>query len=429
VCTAPGQQSSIGIVDDGNHGAIVAWRDTRTDTDYYATRVLANGQLAPSWPVNGTPIVALAGAQINASFTSDGHGGIFATWQDARGGPDFDIYAQHLLVTGATAAGWPVNGRAVCTAIGVQQFPSITADPAGGVFVGWEDYRAGASSDIYVQHVQPGGIVDPAWPANGSAACTAVGNQTRPRVLAEGTGGVYVAWIDARLGSIPTLFAQHLLPQGGIDPVWPPGDLEFCAAFGSHANLTFLSDGTEGALITWDDGRGGLHVYAHHLLINGTVDAAWPTDGRAVSGAVGSQNANGAAIPDGSGGLIVAWTDTRTGTVDIYGQRVQANGALGGTIVGVAPTTPPDFSLGPVTPTPSLSGRLGLHFTLPGTGTVHLELFDAAGRRLAERDLGSLSAGSHTFVWELSRPMPPGLHLVRMQYGHQARTLRAVLLE
>lgn len=432
ICTAAGLQSGIGIVTDGAHGAVIGWRDTRNDTDYYAARVLANGVLDPAWQANGSPICVFAGAQLNAAFLSDGSGGLFATWQDTRGGATADIYAQHLLVNGAIAPGWPVNGTAVCTATGVQEFPAITGDGAGGIFVGWEDLRGGATSDVYVNHIQSNGTPDATWPTDGRAVCTATGNQTRPRVLGDGSGGVLAAWIDARLGSNPQLYAQHVLSTGSLDPALPAGDVALCLAFGSHSNLVLMPDGTGGALVAWDDGRSGLHIYAHHLLHSGLVDSSWPADGRAVSNAAGSQSAGGAGIPDGSGGLILAWTDTRsqatTGS-DIYGQRVQANSQLGGTVVGVSSVSRPGFVLRTPTPTPSRRSGLRINFTLPDEGAVFITLLDVGGRALRSWDLGILGAGAHEFPLGSLESLPAGVYLVRMSFHDQTLAVRAPILE
>ena len=259
----------------------------------------------------------------------------------------------------------------------------------------------------------------------------AVSSQTRARVLGDGAGGAFVAWIDARAGVNPALYAQHVLADGTLDPAWPVGDLGFNMAFGGHSNIALLPDGTGGVLAVWDDNRSGLDVYSHHLLANGAVDPGWPVDGRAVSTAAGGQNAAGAAIPDGSGGIIVAWSDTRTpaNSNDIYAQRVQANGTLGGTVVDVPRDHGSTLALEATAPTPSRGGRLGLRFTLPREGDVSVELLDVAGRRVASRDFGSMPAGRHALDWAPGVRVAPGMHLVRLRFGGETRTVRAVTLE
>ncbi|MEQ1833808.1 MAG: hypothetical protein ABL977_12195 [Candidatus Eisenbacteria bacterium] len=434
VCTAAGQQASVNLLSDEAGGAIVAWRDLRNDTDLFAARVLSNGQLDPAWAVNGNPIVSGAGGQNNMVLAPDGHGGLIATWTDTRNGASADIYAQRLLQNGSIAPGWPVNGIAVCTAVGLQQIPDIAPDAAGGAFIGWEDYRPGLTADIYIHHLRANGTLDPTWPADGSLACAAGGNQTRASVAAGAAGGVFAAWIDARSGSIPALYAQHLLANGSLDPAWPVADLNFCAAFGNHSGLVVLPDGSGGALVVWDDRRDGgvADVYAHHLLSTGAADAAWPVNGRGVSVATGSQSGAGAVLADGSGGLIVAWTDSRTFTTsnnDIYAQRVQANGTLGGSVLDVPQGRVTGLELAPLAPTPARSDRLGLRYTLPRAGHVQLELLDVAGRMLAVHDLGIQSAGPHAFDWAPQTRVHAGLQFVRLRFGGDTRTVRAVIVE
>ena len=290
------------------------------------------------------------------------------------------------------------------------------------MFVTWEDLR-GATSDVYTQHVRADGVADPAWPVDGRATCAATGNQTRPQVLGDGLGGAFVAWTDARAGLIPSLYAQHLLADGLLDPTWPSSDLNFCAVFGSHLNLVLLRDGVGGALAMWDDNRSGLNIYAHHLQLNG-VDPTWPVNGLGVSTATNSQNAAGAVIEDGSGGLIATWSDTRVSlpnSNDIYAQRVQANGQLGGTVLDAPVGRRSPFALAPPAPTPSRSGRLGVRYTLPREGHVALELLDVAGRLLATRDLGVQGAGPHAFDWDPRTRVPTGLHFVRLSFGGEKR--------
>ncbi|MEQ1833809.1 MAG: hypothetical protein ABL977_12200, partial [Candidatus Eisenbacteria bacterium] len=434
VSTAVRQQvllARTSIVSDGAGGAVIAWRDNRNDSDMFAARVLANGQVDPAWTANGIAIVSAPAAQFNGTIASDGHGGLFAVWQDRRNGPDSDIYMQHMLVTGARAAGWPVDGVPVCTENGLQSFPTLSTDTEGGVFVSWEDQR-GSSTDIFAHHIRGDGTLAPDWPVAGLPVCTSVGNQTRPQILQDDDGGAFLAWTDARAGAIPSLYAQHVLGSGSLDPLWPATDLNFCAVFGSHLNLILIPDLAGGALAVWDDSRSGLNIYAHHLLLHGAADPAWPVNGRGVCTATNSQNSDGAAIPDGSGGLFSTWIDSRTlGTTgaDIYAQRVQANGTLGGSVLDVPHGRTAGLDLAPLAPTPARADRLGLRYTLPRAGQVRLELLDVAGRMLAAHDLGVQGAGPHAYDWAPRTCIAAGLQFVRLRFGGDTRTVRAVIVE
>jgi hypothetical protein len=107
--------------------------------------------------------------------------------------------AQHVLASGHVDARWPLNGVAVSTASGPQEFPAIASDGAGGAIITWFDLRSSMSSfDIYAQHVMSTGVVDPAWPANGRALCLAAGDQLNPTIVSDGVHGAIVTWYDIR---------------------------------------------------------------------------------------------------------------------------------------------------------------------------------------------------------------------------------------
>jgi hypothetical protein len=102
----------------------------------------------------------------------------------------------------SASAEWAADPRtnlAVCTAKGNQERPAIITDGSGGAIVVWEDQRGGGW-DIYAQHVLSSGTVDPAWPGDGTIICPAPGDQRRPEPVSDGARGAIVAWEDARRG-------------------------------------------------------------------------------------------------------------------------------------------------------------------------------------------------------------------------------------
>src|SRR5262249_43218245 len=80
-------------------------------------------------------------------------GGAIVTWYDFRAGTSFDIYAQHVLLSGAVDPSWPTDGLAVSTATNDQAAPTIVSDGANGAIITWHDLRSAASYDIYTQRV------------------------------------------------------------------------------------------------------------------------------------------------------------------------------------------------------------------------------------------------------------------------------------
>lgn len=120
------------------------------------------------------------------------------------------------LATPALAA-WPnspFTNRALCAAAGDQIYPQAVPDGADGAIVTWHDYRSGTNYDIYAQRVLVSGAVDPAWPADGRALSAASGSQYRPQLVPDGAGGAVVAWQDLRGGASHDIYAQRVARFG-----------------------------------------------------------------------------------------------------------------------------------------------------------------------------------------------------------------------
>ncbi len=95
------------------------------------------------------------------------------------------------LAPSRSAAFWPTDptvNMPLSRAGGAQARPRSISDATGGALVVWEDQRSG-SSDIYAQHVLASGAVDPAWPADGRALCAAAGDQPLPTTVSADAGG------------------------------------------------------------------------------------------------------------------------------------------------------------------------------------------------------------------------------------------------
>lgn len=329
VCTAPRGQQFPAVAHDGAGGAIVTWWDLRGNLnfDIYAQRVLASGVADPAWPANGRALCTMNGDQQYPAIVPDGASGAIVVWCDARAVSSFDIYAQHVLASGAVDPAWPANGRAVCAAPGSQWFPSVASDGAGGAIVAWHDQRD-VQSDIYAQHVLASGLVDPAWPANGLLVCGAPGSQEEVQLVPDGGGGALLVWGDARGGAGIDVYAHHVLASGAVDPAWPADGLALCTAPLNQVHPRLVADGASGAVVAWADARSGAEydVYATRVLASGTADPAWPAGGLAVCVAPLDQT-QPVLVPDGAAGAIVAWTDDRGGAgSDIYARRVLAAG-------------------------------------------------------------------------------------------------------
>lgn len=317
VTTLPATQGLPQLVADGAGGVIVAWIDVRTGVyDLYAQRVNAAG--TPVWTADGVPVCTATGNQERQVLASDGAGGVIVAWADGRGA-DTDIYAQRLSASGV--AQWTANGVPVCVATATQTVPVIAPGLSGNVLIAWQDAR-GASQDIYAQHVSATGV--PQWAANGVAVCLAANEQRQPVGVADGAGGLIVAWDDYRSGSNYDIYAQRVDPGSAMQ--WTPNGVAVCAATGTQSGAQICGDGSGGAIVAWTDLRGSTtDAYAQRVLSSGLP--FWTADGVALSTAAGTQTMYSIAS-DLAGGAIGVWQDSRTGAYnDIYAQRVSHAGS------------------------------------------------------------------------------------------------------
>ena len=397
-------------------------------------------------------------------IVSDGSGGAIVTWSDGRADPNApDIYAQHARANGVIDVAWPANGRALCTAPHIQVEEAVVSDDTGGAIVAWHDERSGdySTSDIYAQHVLAGGLVDPAWPTDGRALCTAPHQQLFPAVTEDGSGGAIVAWFDIRGGDYyaADVYAQHVLAGGLVDPAWPADGRALSTAPNGQYIPTPVPDGAGGAIVVWDDWRSGkTDIYAQRVTASGQLggDQATATMASLVSvkaladrirlvwytaGAAG-HDANlyrrtadgdwvfvGTVTPDGSGFLRYEDAAVMSGTR--YGYQLGIMDAGEESFVGEAwaevPALALQLALRVAAPNPSTDGRLRVEFALRNGRLARLELMDVAGRVLNSREVGSLGPGTHSVDISGGRPLRPGIYFLRLtQGGREVRARAAV---
>lgn len=442
VCTAPGDQEDVSLLADNAGGALVIWRDFRGGTTQavFAEHVLANGSVDAAWPVNGRSLLTQPNTfdrPTRIPALADGHGGAIVVWENWNGGATDDLAAQHVRANGTLDPAWPAAGRAVCTAINNQLDPCLVADGGvtsgggSGAIVCWDDAR-GSSIDIYAQHVRADGSLDPAWPADGRLICGAAGDQVTPAAASDASGGALITWVDARSGS-GDIYAQRVLAGGGVAAGWPVDGLAVCAVTGDQVAPAATVDGFGGMLVAWVDSRNvdtGPDVFAEHVLASGALGPAWPSTGRAVCAAAGAQSGI-LMLADGSGGAILTWNDQRGGDQndDVYAQRVQANGVLGGTVVDVPFDASHALQLAAVQPNPWRGGALRLEYSLQSEQPATLEVMDIAGRRVAGEDLLPHGAGRGSTTITLPNRLAPGIYLVRLVQAGAVRTRRFAVLD
>jgi hypothetical protein len=350
ICTAANDQMSSTIITDGAGGAIITWQDYRSGTnwDIYAQRINSAGTV--QWGADGVAICTAANAQSYPTITTDGAGGAIITWADSRSGTNNDIYAQRINTAGIVQ--WIPNGVVICTATNSQNNPAITTDGAGGAIITWQDGRSGTDNDIYAQRINAAGTVQ--WTANGAAICTAENDQRFPAIIADGAGGAIITWEDSRSGINKDIYAQRINAAGTVQ--WTVNGAAISTASNDQQEPMIITDGTDGAIITWADSRSGnWDIYAQRINAAGTVQ--WTADGAAICAAASDQ-ITPIVTTDDAGGAIIAWRDDRSGNWDIYAQWINALGNVQWTADGAAICTAVGAQFNPTITTDGAGGAI-----------------------------------------------------------------------
>ncbi len=120
----------------------------------------------------------------------------------------------------------------------------------------------------------------------------------------------------------------------------PTENTAICTASGNQRDIATVSDGSGGAIITWTDSRSGTSNDIYAQRVNPSGIPQWTANGVAIC-TDSDYLYDPAIVTDGSGGAIITWTDYRSGTSeDIYAQRVNPSGIPQWTANGVAALTP-----------------------------------------------------------------------------------------
>lgn len=221
----------------------------------------------------------------------------------------------------------------VCTAQLKQIDPQSATDGRGGVITCWQDNRAGNGlfGAVYAQRLDYKGVRE--WDTNGILVSSNLLKAERPKIIADGKGGAFVAWIDYRYQASPgpssgesDVFAQHLDSTGTV--LWQAGGVVIDSNGNGKDHITLALDDSGGVYVAWDEfvnANNSNAIIAQRL--NSSGHAVW-SNALSVANVSGSQYAyEPQIVADGHGGFYAAWYDNRWSHTDIiYAQRVRANG-------------------------------------------------------------------------------------------------------
>jgi hypothetical protein len=315
---------------DGANGAFVAWVDCRNglNTDLYLQRLQSDGAIAAGWPAGGLGLVLDPEAQTLPVVAAEPSGGCWLAWADYRSG-GIDVYLTRVLADGSLAAGWPANGLAVAAANSVRTEPSLLPDGSGGVYVAWSQNAGGLQKDLQLMHVAGDGSAVPGWTDGGLALSTDTNANVASTLCPDGSGGVYACWQE--LGATATVWLRRAAADGTFPAGWssPLAVFPALVAISSAQAVPAASGGCLVVAGLSTGGPSGLDVWVQRLAADGTVAAGWSPTGHALCTASNAQQ-HARAIADGSGGTVVVWEDLRNAPdPELFASHIDGSGSTG----------------------------------------------------------------------------------------------------
>ena len=233
----------------------------------------------------------------------------------------FWVFPFFLLAPFSVSAQWSSNpqlNNPVCTAANNQSFPKGVSDGNGGVIICWQDNRSGNGSygDIYAQHIDKNGV--DLWTADGIPVSITGTQAEHPKITSDGNGGAIIAWVDHRYQGVngnsseTDIFAQRLDGNGNIR--WQVNGVPVDSTAYSKENIAIIGDGNGGAFLTWDEFWQSNYeaIFAQHINSDGNI--RWGSLNFPIKISYETSGVYAyepQMTSDEKGGFIVTWYDDR----------------------------------------------------------------------------------------------------------------------
>lgn len=325
------------------------------------------------WPSEGVYLDTVTHYYPDEQIAPDGDSGaivVWTRWRDRWG--NNDLFAQRVSATGAIM--WTTGGVPICSAFREKYAPLIVADNSGGAIIAWNDGRDSAdccsSSHVYLQRVDRHGT--PAWALDGIRVLDAE-NDRLTALVADGAGGAIVLWNERR-ADISYVFAQCIDADG--DNQWSPDGEVVCE--GCYPEYPVAEpDGAGGVVVAWNDSRVQQYeLFLQHLNPSGT--ALWPANGTPAS-ASSSWKVTPRIACDGAGGAFVVWSDFGNSDFLVYAQRIDASGNVAWGADGIRVSSTDANQSSPTVVRDGFAGAIVVWQEGPQGSKVRAQRFDAFG--------------------------------------------------
>ena len=270
------------------------------------------------------------------------------------------------------------------------------------------EHRAGGAT--IARDLDPASVQDAGWDFVGSTPAYGVDvyNLVVPTMADSNEAGMFwSAFMIRAATSTPTVYYDSPVDSGySVDNLPPLPPAPFTGAYMAGATHLHWGKNTESDL--W-----------YYALYRGSVADFVPGPGNLIA----SQADTGYADAGAAGSCY------KLAAVDLNG-NVSGYALLTPQQTSDVPASQPlSFALEGARPNPVHGEQLSVTFTLPKTAPAKLELVDVSGRRVVEREVGTLGAGRHAVDLAADQRLAPGLYLLRLTQGANLRVTRVAVLK
>lgn len=337
---SPTQESRTYITKTSDNYFVIVWADDRNGNwDIFAQKLDGTG--AEQWTAGGLGIVTGTGNQpanlsseLQISIVPDGIGGVIIAYSDEN--DNESLYVKKIDSTGTTS--WTTGPISSITSS-----PTLIADGSEGAYLTWEALienppsSGNYSANIYATHlVGVDGVLD--W-NSGQPISVAVSNDDEKEpsavLTSDGIAITYEHYYNTDPDEYYGIRASKVAFTGNINPSWNPYVTVATDSMTGINDHQTISDGTDGIIVTYQ--YNVTDIKAQKITYNSQTESyemAWGANGIDVSNATNTQS-QPQIINDSNGNAIIAWLDTRSGTQEIYAQKIGSDGSASWAVNGI----------------------------------------------------------------------------------------------
>jgi len=308
-------------VSDGAGGIVVGWFENHPSrTGYYVQAISRSG--TPLWGAGGINLTATVNSVV---LCSDAAGGAIVAWTQTVGGL-VDVYANRVTSAGSVA--WGAAGKLVHSSGDLKYLNFAVPSTSSGAILSWYHYTyANLSNPDTLSFQRVDGNGDPQWPTPGAPSPTRLITLDDTTIELSSQGSAGAAYFTTHRADSMFL---HQIAFNGVFPSpvvgWPIIGLPTGQAMLGLAK-SMIPDGSGGVVVAWrDESYSGVTARIRAQRLNTTGTRLWPTAGGTfVEVCPGSNDQSfPGLVRDLYGNFVVGWEDYRNGVhINLWAQTLE----------------------------------------------------------------------------------------------------------